>query len=93
MRLCVNELEQVGLGLVSKGKKKPIVDMETWLFFLIGDEDCKMFEFSLVVKELMKQEKTLRTNDNEKESGVEQTAMTFLDSHACLISSCKAKRH
>ena len=62
-------------------------------FIEIGDEDCKMFEFSLVVKELMKQEKTLRMNDNEKESGVEQTAMTFLDSHTCLISSCKAKRH
>ena len=54
MRLCVNELEQVGLGLVSKGKKKPIVDMETWFFFLIGDEDCKMFEFSLVINELVR---------------------------------------
>ena len=30
---------------------------------------------------------------NPKKPDVEQTAMSFLDSHACLKSSCKAKKH
>ena len=30
---------------------------------------------------------------NPKKPDVEQTAMSFLDSHTCLKSSCKAKKH